>query len=271
MNFKTKAEMVFSVTRYARWQMVSCQTGENYHRRHRKMSQSKRNVLTPNNYESYGADTHRFMLSIRRLSALLKDRGRAEAPGNTLDSSYRGGSSAAMNPYTQFGPVALELRRITHRTLAAVTDDLSSLRSNRAIARIYELSNALSAALATANPAPDLDFAVREAANFLILMFAPMMPHLAEECWAAMGHKQSVVETSWPTPTSALIVDDEVTIAVQVNGKRRDEIKLQKGMARDLVEAAVMKLDGVKRALEGKPVVKFIVVPDRIVNIVVNG
>ena len=86
-----------------------------------------------------------------------------------------------------------------------------------------------------------------------------------------MGHKQPVVETSWPKPISALIVDDEVTIAVQVNGKRRDEIKLQKGMARDLVEAAVMKLDGVKRALEGKPVVKFIVVPDRIVNIVVNG
>ena len=120
-------------------------------------------------------------------------------------------------------------------------------------------------------PAPDLSFAIREAADFLILMFAPMMPHLAEECWAAMNHKQPVVETSWPKPISALIVDDEVTIAVQVNGKRRDEIKLQKGMARDLVETAVMKLDGVKRALEGKPVVKFIVVPDRIVNIVVNG
>ena len=98
-----------------------------------------------------------------------------------------------------------------------------------------------------------------------------MMPHLAEECWTLMGHKQPVVETPWPTPISALIVDDEVTIAVQVNGKRRDEIKLQKGMAKDLIEAAVMKLDGVKRALDGKPVVKFIVIPDRIVNIVVNG
>ena len=66
-------------------------------------------------------------------------------------------------------------------------------------------------------------------------------------------------------------MDDEINIKVQVNGKRLDEKKKKKGMARDLVEAAVMKLDGVKRALEGKPVVKFIVVPDRIVNIVVNG
>jgi leucyl-tRNA synthetase len=171
----------------------------------------------------------------------------------------------------EFSAAAMELRRLAHRTLAAVTDDLSSLRFNRAIARIYELSNALSTALSTANPSADLAFTIREASNFLILMFAPMMPHLAEECWQLLGHKQRVVETPWPTPISALIVDDEVTIAVQVNGKRRDEIKLQKGMAKDHIEAAVMKLEGVKRALDGKSVVKFIVVPDRIVNIVISG
>ena len=165
----------------------------------------------------------------------------------------------------------MELRRIAHRSLAAVTDDLFSLRFNRAIARIYELSNALSTGLASPDPTPDLAFTIREASDFLILMFAPMMPHLAEECWQLLGHRQPVVETPWPKPISALIVDDEVTIAVQVNGKRRDEIKLRKGMPKDLVEAAVMKLDGVKRALGGKPVVKFIVVPDRIVNIVISG
>src|SRR6185295_15667721 len=145
------------------------------------------------------------------------------------------------------------------------------LRFNRAIARVYELSNALSTALASANPAPDLAFTICEASNFLVLMFAPIMPHLAEECWQLLGHKQPVVETPWPAPISALIVDDEVTIAVQINGKRRDEIRLQKGMAKDVVEAAVMKLDGVKRALDGRSVVKFIVVPDRIVNIVIIG
>jgi leucyl-tRNA synthetase len=102
-------------------------------------------------------------------------------------------------------------------------------------------------------------------------MFAPMMPHLAEECWRALGHSRPVVETPWPKPLAALIIDDEVTIAVQVNGKRRDEIKLPKGMDKNMVEVAVMQLEGVKRALDGKTVVKFIVVPDRIVNIVIGG
>ena len=243
-----------------------------------KMSKSKRNVVDPESIiESYGADTARwFMLSDSPPERDIEwTEAGAEGAWKFTQRLWRivGDASARKaTAYTgEFGPAALELRRIAHRTLAAVTDDLTSLRFNRAIARIYELSNALSTALATPGPAPDLSFAIREAADFLILMFAPMMPHLAEECWAAMNHKQPVVETSWPKPISALIVDDEVTIAVQVNGKRRDEIKLQKGMARDLVEAAVMKLDGVKRALEGKPVVKFIVVPDRIVNIVVNG
>ena len=80
-----------------------------------------------------------------------------------------------------------------------------------------------------------------------------------------------MVETPWPKPLASLIVDDDVTIAVQVNGKRRDEIKLPKGMAKDKIEVAVMQLEGVKRALDGKAVVKFIVVPDRIVNIVIGG
>ena len=243
-----------------------------------KMSKSKRNVVDPESIiESYGADTARwFMLSdspperdiewteagaegawkfTQRLWRILGDASTREAGQNT----------------GKFGEAALELQRTAHRTLAAVTDDLSSLRFNRAIARIYELSNALGTALASLNPAPDLNYAIREAGNFLVLMFAPMMPHLAEECWRLLGHSQPVVETPWPAPISALIVDDEVTIAVQVNGKRRDEIRLQKGLAKDLVEAAVMKLDGVKRALDGKPVVKFIVVPDRIVNIVISG
>ena len=243
-----------------------------------KMSKSKRNVVDPESIiESYGADTARwFMLSDSPPERDIEwTEAGAEGAWKFTQRLWRilgNASTRDAAVFTgEFGTAALELRRIAHRTLAAVTDDLASLRFNRAIARIYELSNALSTALASANPSPDLAFTIREAGDFLILMFAPMMPHLAEECWTLMGHKQPVVETPWPTSISALIVDDEVTIAVQVNGKRRDEIKLQKGMPKDLVEAAVMKLDGVKRALDGKPVVKFIVVPDRIVNIVISG
>jgi leucyl-tRNA synthetase len=242
------------------------------------MSKSKRNVVDPESIiESYGADTARwFMLSDSPPERDIEwTEAGAEGAWKFTQRLWRllGDASARDEvAFTgEFGTAALELRRIAHRTLAAVTDDLSSLRFNRAIARIYELSNALGTALATANPSVDLAFVIREASNLLILMFAPMMPHLAEECWQLLGHKQPVVETPWPVPISALIVDNDVTIAVQVNGKRRDEIKLPKGMAKERIEEAVMKLEGVKRALDGKPVVKFIVVPDRIVNIVISG
>ena len=159
----------------------------------------------------------------------------------------------------------LDLRRAAHRALAAVTEDLGALRFNRAIARVYELANALGAALqAKAEPA-----AIREAAELLVLMCAPMMPHLAEECWQVLGHSQAVVDTPWPVSDAALVAEDSVTIAVQVNGKRRGEVTIAKGMAAKDVEALVLGLEGVKRALEGKPVKKVIVVPDRIANIVV--
>ncbi|MGB9141298.1 MAG: leucine--tRNA ligase [Aestuariivirga sp.] len=243
-----------------------------------KMSKSKRNVVDPEAIiESYGADTARwFMLSDSPPERDIEwTEAGAEGAWKFTQRLWRivgEASSRKAAAFTgDFGPPALELRRTAHRTLAAVTDDLSSLRFNRAIARIYELSNALGTALANSSSGPDLAFAIGEACDFLVLMFAPMMPHLAEECWKLLGHSQAVVETPWPKPISALIVDDDVTIAVQVNGKRRDEIRLQKGLAKDLVETAVMKLDGVKRALEGKTVSKFIVVPDRIVNIVISG
>ncbi|RPH74178.1 MAG: leucine--tRNA ligase, partial [Hyphomicrobiales bacterium] len=132
-----------------------------------------------------------------------------------------------------------------------------------AIARIYELANALGQAMGKAE-AP----ALREAAEFLVLMSAPMMPHLAEECWQALGHTQAVVDTPWPKADPALVADDTVTIAVQVNGKRRDEVTVAKDLDAKAVEAMVLKLESVARALEGRPVKKVIVVPGRIANIV---
>ena len=94
------------------------------------------------------------------------------------------------------------------------------------------------------------------------------MPHLAEECWQLLGHRSIVAETAWPESIAALVATDHVTIAVQVDGKRRGEIRLPKGLAREEVESAVLKLDNVVRALDGKAVRKVIVVPDRIANIV---
>jgi leucyl-tRNA synthetase len=243
-----------------------------------KMSKSKRNVIDPESIiASYGADTARwFMLSDSPPERDIEwTEAGAEGAWKFTQRLWRLVNEASTfvsgQHGNEFSPAALDLRRVAHRSLAAVTDDLSSLRFNRAIARIYELANALGSALAMAEPPNDLAFVIREAADFLTLMFAPMMPHLAEECWKVLGHTEPVVETPWPKPLAGLIVDDDVTIAVQVNGKRRDEIRLPKGLAKDRVEVAVMQLEGVKRALDGKVVVKFIVVPDRIVNIVIGG
>jgi leucyl-tRNA synthetase len=110
---------------------------------------------------------------------------------------------------------------------------------------------------------------LREAGDFLVIVMAPMMPHLAEECWKLLGHDKAVVDTAWPKTTSALVEVDEVTIAIQVNGKRRDEILVSKGADHGMLESKVLDLENIKRAIEGKTVKKIIIVPDRIVNIVV--
>jgi leucyl-tRNA synthetase len=228
-----------------------------------KMSKSKKNVVDPDTIiETYGADTARwFMLSDTPPERDIEwTSAGAEASWRFVQRIWRLVGEAAVAPSGH--AASLDLRKATHKVIAAVTDDLEHLRFNRAIARIYELSNALQVGLAAK------DGACREAAEALVLLAAPMMPHLAEECWQVLGHATPVVNTPWPKAEAALLVDDHVTLAVQVNGKRRDEIRVPKGSTREALEPMVLALEGVKRALDGKPVLKFIVVPDRIVNIV---
>jgi leucyl-tRNA synthetase len=180
----------------------------------------------------------------------------------------REGAPAGTAAPSSIGGAALGLRQATHRALAAVTDDLASLRFNRSIARIYELANAISGVLQGSDRSPAMQFALREAGEILALMFAPMMPHLAEECWTVLKKSGLVAKTAWPKADPALVAEDEITIAVQVNGKRRDEVRLPKGLPDTEVEAAVLKLDNVRKALDGKQVKKVIVVKDRIANVV---
>lgn len=164
----------------------------------------------------------------------------------------------------------MELRRAAHRSAASVTAAIDKLRFNVAIAHIYELANALSAALNAAGkkPGPDLRFALREAAEMLTRIAAPMVPHLAEECWLALGNQGLVAEQPWPAPDPALLADDTVVIAVQVNGKRRDELRIARDAAKEDIEAAALKLDNVVRAIGGRRIKKVVVVPQRIVNVV---
>jgi leucyl-tRNA synthetase len=234
------------------------------------MSKSKKNVIAPSAIiDIYGADTVRwFMLSDTPPERDIEwtDTG-AEGCWRFVQRIYRLVTEAENlpPPGATFGVVdgdALELRRATHKAIAAVTEDLDGLRFNRAVAQIYMLANAVAAAEGAYGAVR------REALEALTLLIAPMMPHLAETCWQALGHKALVVETPWPKADPTLTSSDSVTIAVQVNGKRRGEITVSKGSDNKGVEAAALALDGVIRALEGKPPRRVIVVPDRIVNIV---
>ena len=115
---------------------------------------------------------------------------------------------------------------------------------------------------------PDLRWALREAVNILVRLFHPMMPHLAEECWALLGHDTLVAQASWPEVEAELLVEETLTLPVQINGKKRADVTVARDAGNADIENAVLALDAVKRALEGKRPKKVIIVPQRIVNVV---
>jgi leucyl-tRNA synthetase len=245
-----------------------------------KMSKSKRNTVDPDDIiASYGADTARwFMLSdsppdrdviwteegvqgagrfVQRIWRLVHDAAQA-AKGAPAD-----------RPAT-FAAPAIGLRKAAHRALARVTEDIERLRFNVAIAQIYEFANAFQASLAEleTEPPPDYRWAAAEAADILVRLFHPMMPHLAEECWAALGHETLVASEAWPILEPELLIEDSITLPVQINGKKRGDVTVGRNAATSEIEDAVLALEAVKRALGGKPPKKVIVVPQRIVNVV---
>jgi leucyl-tRNA synthetase len=165
-----------------------------------------------------------------------------------------------------FGPEATALRRASHKALDQVARSIEGLRFNVAVAQVYEFANVLGTALGKTGE--DIAWAQREALEFLVQMIGPMMPHLAEESWARLGYNTLLANQAWPEADPALLVDDMITIAVQVNGKRRDELTIARTADSGEIEAAALRLEPVLKALEGRPVKKVIVVPQRIVNVV---
>ena len=146
-------------------------------------------------------------------------------------------------------------------------EDIENFHMNKAVARIRELSNAISGF----KPADDADkWALRESMEVLIKLFAPMMPHLAEELWSALGHDTLVAEEAWPDADESLLKTESVTIGVQVNGKMRATIDLSPDASEDEAKEVALSQDNVKKFVEGegKSVRKFIYVPGKIVNVV---
>ena len=153
------------------------------------------------------------------------------------------------------------LDRKTHQAIAATASDIEGLGFNKAVARIYDLTNAIE----KAKPSASRSAAIRA----LLLLVSPMMPHLAEEGWAAMGQQGLIAEAAWPEVDPALLVEDEVIIALSVNGKLRDTVTVAKGTAREALEAIALASPKVQAQLAGAAPKKVIVVPDRMVNVVV--
>ncbi|HHN68064.1 MAG TPA: leucine--tRNA ligase, partial [Thermopetrobacter sp.] len=242
-----------------------------------KMSKSKKNVVDPEFIVAkYGADTARwFILSDSPPERDIEwTEAGVEGAARFVKRVWRLIADIAGTPLRdgeeELSDRAVELRKAAHKALAAVTADIERLRFNRAVARLHELANAIGDFLKSGAAQPGEAAALREAGRIMVQCFAPMMPHLAEECWRALGHEGLVAEAAWPEADETLLVEDTITLPVQVNGKRRDEVTVAKDMAAEELEAFVLARDAVKRAVGEKTVRKVIVVPGRIVNVVAN-
>ena len=231
-----------------------------------KMSKSKKNVVDPDDIiASYGADTARwFMLSDSppERDVIWTEEG-VQGAARFVQRVWRLVNAAG--GATGDGTADLDLRKAAHRALAAVQEDVERLRFNRCVAHVYTLANALEESLR----GPVSPAAAGEAAGMLVQLIAPMMPHLAETCWAALGRPGLVAQAGWPEAEAGLLVEDEITLPVQVNGKKRADVTVPRNAEAKAVEAATLALDAVQRALEGRAPRKVIVVPGRIVNVVV--
>ena len=245
-----------------------------------KMSKSKRNTVDPDDIiSSYGADTARwFMLSDSppERDVNWTEKGVQGAWRFTqrlwrlVDEAAAIAKVAPAKRPAAFGAPALAVRKAAHGALAKVSDAIEKLHFNVGVAHIYEFAGALQSALGeAAKPSPDLAWAVHEAASILVQLFHPMMPHLAEECWAVLGHTTPVASAPWPAVEAALLVEDSVTLPVQINGKKRAEVTVARDASNGDIEATVLALEAVKTALDGKTPKKVIIVRHRIVNVVV--
>jgi len=246
--------------------------------RSEKMSKSHKNVVDPEAIiDAYGADTMRMFIvsdspperdldwtefgvdgAWRYLNRLWRMVTESELTSPSTEIPQDATTDAA--------PVALlDIRRAIHKAIRDTTDDLNKLRINRAVARIRELSNIVAGL--DGNDLASL-WVRREGLETLVQLAGPFIPHIAEELWFQLGHDIPLTAMEWPCPDAVLIAEENVTIAVQVNGKLRGTLDLPLDTDQSAAEEAALALDNVKAALEGKTALKVIVVPNRVINVV---
>ncbi len=243
-----------------------------------KMSKSKRNTIDPQDIlDSYGADAARlFILSdsppdrdlewteaglggawrfINRLYTLIMDRM------EFITAPSAASSVSASGPVSES---VLALQKKAHQTIDAVAKSIEGFHMNKAVAKLRELANALE----EYTPQTGDEAIHREAVEYLLIGFNPILPHLTEELWQACGGAQMLVQTTWPKVRAEFLVADSVTIAIQINGKLKATIQLPVDTPQNIAEKAALEEESIIRTLEGKTIRKVIVVPNRIVNVV---
>ncbi len=228
-----------------------------------KMSKSKKNVVDPDPmFDEYGADAVRwFMLSDSPPERDLEwSESGIEGTWRFVNRIWRLFDGVAAEGVSTSLDTNGDLAKTLHRAIAGIGADIEALHFNKAVARVHALVNDIEKAA----PSATRDEAIRT----LVRLISPMLPHLAEEGWAAMGGEGLVATQAWPAHDPALLVDDEVTIAIQVNGKLRDTLTVAKTLDKAALEAAALASDKVIRSLDGAAPKKVIVVPGRLVNIV---
>jgi len=235
-----------------------------------KMSKSKRNTVDPDDIiETYGADTARWFV----LSDSPPDRdviwtaAGVEGAHRFVQRIWRLVNAIAEAEDSGVSPdIDLDLRKATHRALANVDTMIPSLRYNAAVAQIYTLVNTIEQSAKAGVVGKE---ALNGAISITLQMIAPMMPHLAEECWSVLGRGGMISEAAWPILDESLLQDETVTLPVQINGKKRGDLTISKDADKEDVEEAVLAQDFVQSALSGTSPKKVIVVPGRIVNVVI--
>ena len=235
-----------------------------------KMSKSKKNVVDPNDIiEGYGADVARWFV----LSDSPPERDVEWTEAGVIGAwRFANKVWALVSETPKMDPLsvasntkgdALKLRRFAHKALAKITAGIESFRFNTSVAQIYELTNALKKYEAN-------DDAKAEALGMLIRAIAPFMPHLSEECWSHLGGEDLCYHAPWPAVDESLLVEDTVTIPLQVNGKRRGEISVPADISKEEAEKLALAYPAIIRTIDGLTVRKVIVVPGRIINIVAS-
>ena len=223
-----------------------------------KMSKSKKNVVDSDDIvDQYGADAVRwFMLSDSPPERDLEwSESGIEGCWRFVQRLWR-----LVGQTGDASGFEVALDRKTHQAIAGISADIDALGFNKAIAKIYDLANAIEKAA----PSASRNAAIRT----IVLLSAPMVPHLAEQAWEAMGGEGLIANAPWPEVDPALLVESEVTIAVQVRGKLRDTLTVAKGLGQDEMQALALASQKVQHAIDGADIRKVIVVPDRLVNIV---